>query len=217
MHCGCWSHDPTLRSQARTASGDILTAVALQRRFLDEAKRFADLGGFERVVPRAAEILALWEETLRLLEARDFARLSSRIDWVLKLAVLQRVIDGRPNLAWDTPADQAPGPSVLEPRYGRGALLGVRARRTRRAGRVGRRNRKLRDRAAGRHAGLDEGDAAAIGRSRPRGRGELGLRAAPHGMATVEPAHRLAGEPACEHPVRDGAALRGGVRVRGVG
>ena len=98
-----WSHDPTLRSRAKTASGEILTAVELQRRFLGEAMRVADKGGFDKVVPRAGDILALWGETLRLLAARDFSALSSRLDWVLKLAVLQKVVDGRADLGWDAP------------------------------------------------------------------------------------------------------------------
>ena len=99
-----WSHDPTLRSRARMATGEALTAVELQRRFLDEAQRFAEWEGASVAVPRLAEIIALWHDTLCLLETRDLGALASRVDWVLKLAVLQNVLDARPDLGWDAPA-----------------------------------------------------------------------------------------------------------------
>lgn len=99
----CWSRDPTLQARARTASGEAVTAVELQRRFLEDAQRFVAGGACDEVVPRAAEIVALWEETLGLLERRDFGALASRIDWVLKLAVLDSVREQR-GLAWDAPA-----------------------------------------------------------------------------------------------------------------
>jgi proteasome accessory factor A len=98
-----WSHDPSLQTSARLANGRQVTAVELQMMFLSEAKAFVARGGCEGVVPRAEEILALWEDTLVKLEAGDFAALASRLDWVLKLSVLQGVMDQRPELGWDAP------------------------------------------------------------------------------------------------------------------
>src|SRR2546425_2760417 len=98
-----WSHDPTLRARARMASGKELTAVELQLRFLEEAQRFAASGGFDDVVPRAGDILALWEDTLQKLRAEDVTGLASRLDWGLKFRILQRAVQQRPGLTWAAP------------------------------------------------------------------------------------------------------------------
>ena len=97
-----WSHDPTLNAAARLVSGDTLTALQLQRRFLALAERFVASGEAERVVPRAADILALWIDTLDKLEARDWDALTPRLDWVLKQSLLQRAIDQHPSLDWNS-------------------------------------------------------------------------------------------------------------------
>ncbi len=98
-----WSHDPTLQARAAMTTGEELTAVELQLRFLEEAKQFVASGGCDGVVPRAGEILALWEDTLVKLQAGDFASLAPRLDWVLKLSVLQQVLDQNPELTWSSP------------------------------------------------------------------------------------------------------------------
>jgi hypothetical protein len=78
--------------------------VELQFRFLEEAKRFADSGGFVDVVPDAARLIAIWEEALVQLRAHDLPALSRKLDWVLKLQLLRRVLDRRPDLTWQSPA-----------------------------------------------------------------------------------------------------------------
>jgi hypothetical protein len=98
-----WSGDPTLSTRARTVGGDAVTAVELQGRFLAAARRFADTGGFDASVARAAEILALWHDTLQQLRARDVEALAGRLDWVLKHRLLQRAMEQR-GLGWDAPA-----------------------------------------------------------------------------------------------------------------
>lgn len=98
-----WSHDPTLQAQAMMTTGEELTAVGLQLRFLEEAKQFVAGGGCDGVVPRASEILELWEDTLVRLQAGDFESLAPRLDWVLKLSVLQQVLDQNPELTWGSP------------------------------------------------------------------------------------------------------------------
>jgi hypothetical protein len=98
-----WSHDPALQSKARLADGRRLTAVELQFLFLEEAQLFAASDGFEGVVPRAAEILALWQDTLIKLRDRDFPALAGRVDWVLKLQILERARELRRNLDWTSP------------------------------------------------------------------------------------------------------------------
>jgi proteasome accessory factor A len=54
-------------------------------------------------VPRAGEILALWQDTLAKLEARDLAALAPRLDWALKLSFLMRAMQKRPDLGWESP------------------------------------------------------------------------------------------------------------------
>jgi hypothetical protein len=100
---GAFSRDPTLRARARLASGREVTAVELQFLFLEEAKRFAAEGGFQGYVPRAQEILDLWENTLERLRAADWTSLASKLDWVMKLMILQRTMSRRPSLCWDSP------------------------------------------------------------------------------------------------------------------
>jgi proteasome accessory factor A len=98
-----WSHDPSLRARARTTTGADVTAVEMQRGFLDDARTFAAEGGFEGIVPRAGDILATWADTLDRLDARDFPALARRLDWVLKRQILERVLAKRPALTWASP------------------------------------------------------------------------------------------------------------------
>jgi proteasome accessory factor A len=107
-----WGHDPVLRARARTAAGRHFTAVELQHAFLDHAARFVADGGCEGIVPRAAEIVALWADTLAKLRARDFDALRGRIDWILKRHALERALERQPTLSWRSPALK-----VLDHRY----------------------------------------------------------------------------------------------------
>jgi proteasome accessory factor A len=95
-----WGHDPSLTARARMVEGGHLTAVELQQRFLEEARRFHDEHGFDGIVPRAAQILDLWEDTLTKLRERDFDTLGRRLDWVLKRQMLERAMAARPSLGW---------------------------------------------------------------------------------------------------------------------
>jgi proteasome accessory factor A len=98
-----WSSDPSLQARSRTTSGDEVTAVQLQTGFLEKAKRFGDAGGFDGIVPRAEELLVLWEDTLIKLRKREFDALGRRLDWVLKRRMLERVMAQRPGLTWASP------------------------------------------------------------------------------------------------------------------
>lgn len=96
------SHDPGLQGRIRLAGGADLSPVDHQRRVLDAARRFVEEGGCEGVVPEADVILDQWGQTLELLAQRNFAALARRLDWVLKLAVLEAVRQQH-HLAWDAP------------------------------------------------------------------------------------------------------------------
>ncbi len=99
-----WSHDPGLETRAAMVDGSELTAVEVQFRFLEQARRFADSGACRGIVPHADDILAWWEDTLGQLERRDWPELARRLDWVLKLSLLQRAVQVRPELDWSAPA-----------------------------------------------------------------------------------------------------------------
>ncbi len=98
-----WSADPSLTARARLVAGGDVTAVELQQRFLDEARAVEASRGFDGIVPRAAEILDLWEDTLRRLREGDFDTLARRLDWVLKRQILDRAMATRPSLTWASP------------------------------------------------------------------------------------------------------------------
>ncbi len=96
-----WSHDPDLQATARTVAGQAYTAVELQWRFFELASRFVATGKADGIVPRVHDVMALWEDTLEKLE-RDPLSLVSRLDWVLKKALLERTMDRR-GLDWSSP------------------------------------------------------------------------------------------------------------------
>jgi proteasome accessory factor A len=70
--------------------------------FWEEAQRFVGDGGCADIVPDAPQILQLWLDTLCELRARDFGALARRLDWVLKLQILQRARQQRPGLNWSS-------------------------------------------------------------------------------------------------------------------
>ncbi len=98
-----WSRDTSLRSKMTLCSGRRVTALDLQFMFLEEAMRFAGRGGLDGIVPRAAKILDLWADTLGKLRMRDLASLSRRLDWVLKLSVLEGLRHDRKDIHWKHP------------------------------------------------------------------------------------------------------------------
>jgi proteasome accessory factor A len=99
-----FSHDPTLAARARTCDGRLHSAIELQRRFHERAQAFHRRHGLEGVVPRASEILAIWGHTLDLLERGDRDALARRLDWALKLSLLERARVARAGATWDDPA-----------------------------------------------------------------------------------------------------------------
>jgi proteasome accessory factor A len=98
-----WSHDPTLQARARLVDGTETTAAELQARFVAAARAFVDDGGCDGIVPRAGAIVSLWEDTVDRLVARDLDALAPRLDWVLKMSILDRAMAQRPGLTWSSP------------------------------------------------------------------------------------------------------------------
>jgi len=98
-----WSHDPDLRARAPLGSGTTVTAVELQRAFLERAKAFVRSEGELEHVPDASLIVELWDDTIAKLEARSFDALRPRLDWILKRSLLERALRDRPDLDWSSP------------------------------------------------------------------------------------------------------------------
>jgi proteasome accessory factor A len=90
------SYDPTLRQIVELDDGTTVTALELQEHYLDAAREFVDREGSD---PETDQVLALWESTLTRL-ADDPMRCVDELDWVAKLALLERYRE-RDQLDWD--------------------------------------------------------------------------------------------------------------------
>ncbi len=98
-----WSHDPTLQARARLADGRYLTAVEHQQLLYEQASQFVERGRCEGIVPDAERIMKLWGDVLDKLAARDFDALVGSLDWILKLAGLERALANHSQLHWGSP------------------------------------------------------------------------------------------------------------------
>jgi proteasome accessory factor A len=97
------SRDLTFSAPLRLVGrGRHTTAVALQKALCDLAGEYVASGEMEDAVPDAEDILTCWRQTLEMIERRDLAALSRRVDWALKYLVLQRQI-ARHGLSWQSP------------------------------------------------------------------------------------------------------------------
>lgn len=96
------SRDLQLGEALPLVSGKRATALELQGRFLELARRHRDAGGLEAVA-RVDELLDLWQRTLTALERGDLDALAGRLDWVLKLRALEGALAARGDLDWDAP------------------------------------------------------------------------------------------------------------------
>ncbi|MBY6364893.1 depupylase/deamidase Dop [Rhodococcoides corynebacterioides] len=93
------SHDPTLRTTVALADGRELTALALQRIYLERVSRHLDSRG-ERDV-RADDVVEKWAMILDKLE-RDPMECATLLDWPAKLRLLEG-FRTRENLGWSAP------------------------------------------------------------------------------------------------------------------
>jgi len=74
------SHDITCRRKVRLASGRELSALDVQREYLDRAMKYADTKGFSNLEQRALE---MWEHCVSTIE-NDPLKLTTEVDWVIK-------------------------------------------------------------------------------------------------------------------------------------
>lgn len=97
-----WSHGADLEKRCPLVNRQNVTATELQQGYLADARVALEAGVLD-TVPRADEIIELWAETLEMLAAGDLEALAGRLDWVLKLHVIERCLSRRPELDWSSP------------------------------------------------------------------------------------------------------------------
>ncbi|HVP31107.1 MAG TPA: depupylase/deamidase Dop [Myxococcota bacterium] len=95
------SHDPTCRREVAMENGKKLTAVQIQREFLEMALQYASS---RQVDDMTKDVLAKWQYVLDRLE-RDPMELSREIDWVVKKALIESFME-RKGLDWESPQVQ---------------------------------------------------------------------------------------------------------------
>ena len=80
-----FSHDMTCRQTVRLANGREVSALDIQREYLDRALRYADSQGFPPLEQRALE---MWEHCLTMIE-KDPLLLDREVDWVIKYKLIE--------------------------------------------------------------------------------------------------------------------------------
>lgn len=79
------SHDLTCKRRVRLANGREVSALDIQREYLDRAKRYRDKVGFSVESERA---LSMWEHCLTAIETDPFS-LDRECDWVIKHQLIE--------------------------------------------------------------------------------------------------------------------------------
>ncbi len=94
------SHDPTCRKEVELERGGSRSAVQIQAEYLEMARRYLEANP----APELADLFAQWELVLAALE-RDPRELATRIDWIIKQAMIERFVE-RKGLDWESPQVQ---------------------------------------------------------------------------------------------------------------
>jgi proteasome accessory factor A len=95
------SHDPSLRHVLRLADGRTITALDLQREYLDRARKYVDDRYGTDADPQTVQVLTEWESVLTRL-GEDPMLLAGELDWVAKLRLLNGYKE-RDSLEWSAP------------------------------------------------------------------------------------------------------------------
>jgi proteasome accessory factor A len=95
------SHDPTLHHLVRLADGRTMTALDMQREYLDRARKYVDDRYGADIDPQTEMVLREWESVLNRL-GEDPMLLADELDWVAKLRMLNGFRD-RHSLDWSAP------------------------------------------------------------------------------------------------------------------
>jgi proteasome accessory factor A len=95
------SHDPTCKARLQLDDGKKITAVELQKEFLEMALAYTSSRSID---PVTKDVIARWQHVLECL-ARDPMELHEKIDWVMKKAMIESFMQ-RKSLDWDSPQVQ---------------------------------------------------------------------------------------------------------------
>ena len=79
------SHDITCRRKVRLANGREVSALDIQREYLERALKYADTKGFPPIEQRALE---MWEHCVSTIE-NDPLKLDREVDWVIKHRLIE--------------------------------------------------------------------------------------------------------------------------------
>ncbi len=92
------SHDPTCRMRLQLDDGKKLTAVEIQKEFLEMALAYTSSRSPD---PMTKDVIVRWQHVLECL-ARDPMELHEKIDWVMKKAMIESFIE-RKHVDWSSP------------------------------------------------------------------------------------------------------------------
>jgi proteasome accessory factor A len=81
------SHDITGRKTVKLANGREASGLDIQREYLAKAADFVERRGGDGTAKR---VLDLWERTLRAVETGDLSLVDREVDWIIKLALINR-------------------------------------------------------------------------------------------------------------------------------
>ncbi len=81
------SHDMTGRSRVRLANGREMSALEIQREYLNKALEFTSRNGADATAKR---VLAMWERALDAIESGNLDKVAREIDWVTKYQLIER-------------------------------------------------------------------------------------------------------------------------------
>jgi proteasome accessory factor A len=81
------SHDVSGRRTVKLANGRDASGLDIQKEYLSKAQDFVDRRGGDGTVKR---VLDLWERTLRAVETGDLSLVDREVDWIVKLALIDR-------------------------------------------------------------------------------------------------------------------------------
>jgi len=84
------SHDLDFTKPVRLSAGREMTAIAIQRTYLDKVIAFHERHGLD---PTRQRVLDGWIDALDALESGDLDRLDGKLDWVTKMRLIDRVRD----------------------------------------------------------------------------------------------------------------------------
>ena len=93
------SHDITCRKTVRLASGREMSALDIQRIYVDAALKFAEKYGLTSEEERA---LSMWKHCIETIES-DPMNLNREVDWVIKLHVMHQYME-RKSVGLDDPS-----------------------------------------------------------------------------------------------------------------